>query len=55
VRGKKNGSVAGRECCFKATNIRALFKTLIVNSACWRLIPPRFAEWLIRVLRLRAA
>lgn len=28
-------------------------KNLIVGAACWRMIPPRFAEWLIRVLRLQ--
>lgn len=53
---KKGPHKAGRGCCSeqaKRTTVRTFLKTLIVDAACWRLIPPRFAEWLIRVLLLK--
>jgi len=39
----------------KRTTVRAFLKILIVDAACWRMIPPRFAMWLIRVLQLKGA
>jgi hypothetical protein len=55
---QKGPHKAGRGCCSeqaKHTTVRAALKTLIVDAGCWHLIPPRFAEWLIRVLRLEGA
>jgi len=55
---KKGPRKAGRGCCSrqaKHTTARGFIKTLIIGAVCWRMIPPRFAEWLIRVLRLKGA
>ena len=56
MRKQKGPHKAGRGCCSgqaKHTTARAFIKSLIIGAACWRMIPPRFAEWLIRVLRLQ--
>ena len=34
---------------------KSRLKSLIIDAACWRVISPSFAEWLILVLRLRGA
>lgn len=55
---KKGPLNAGRGCCSeqaKHTTASASIKELIISAVCWRMIPPSFAEWLIRVLRLKGA
>ena len=55
---KKGPRKAGRGCCpeqAKHTTARAFIKALIINAACWHVIPQRLTGWLIRVLRLKGA
>ena len=58
---KTKGRNGGDRATLKTTDKRnptataSRLKALIVNAACWGLLPVKLADWLIRRLRLGAA